>query len=92
MNREEQLQLYRDTLLQGGISFADAERATETLRREHGALDRGLCPRCDAVVKPDLQERQAGPSQVHGLWIQYLCSGCGYRVDRKEVVHGIHTA
>lgn len=69
-----------------GGSDEDIEGAVADMRQVDGALERGECPKCGSPVEKQLDPRQAGDSQVAGLWFNYRCTSCRFGVDKKEPV------
>lgn len=87
--REAALASYRAALLAGGVSEAQADRATEAQRRHHAALDAGRCPRCGGAMVRSEDSRQAGATEVKGgRWFKYRGCPCGYFCDRYEGAEG----
>lgn len=45
----------------------------------------GVDPKYEAYyLARAVDERQVGPSNVPGVWVNYRCKNCKYMADRKE--------
>lgn len=77
---------YREGLIAGGVSEADADDAVAESKRGNECLDRLECPKCSAAMRCSVDPRQAGSSEISGVWHQFACTACGYRIDRKQEI------
>lgn len=77
---------YREALLAGGCTEEEADRLVAEAKRQAACADRLECHVCAGRLTKKIDERQAGLSDVSGVWFNYRCTKCGAFFDRKEAM------
>jgi hypothetical protein len=70
--------------LESGMDPKEADALVAYQERLAACADRLECSECGGVLTKKVDPRQAGPSEIQGVWHNFRCTACGHFFDRCE--------